>query len=77
MIDNIQYTPSDEALKFIAFLRATGNEDNASPEFHYKIADALFSDNKDDWNLVIECLRGAGKSTLVEYAVIYVTALGF
>ena len=77
MIVSAPYAPSDEALKFIAFLRATGNEDNASPEFHYRIADALFSDDKKDWNLVIECLRGAGKSSLVEYATIYVTALGF
>ena len=70
------YIPSDEALKFIAFVRATGNEENTSPEVHYKIADALFSSNKKDWNLVIECTRGLGKSTTLEYALIYVAALG-
>ena len=71
------YIPSDEALKFIAFLRATGNEENTSPEAHYKIADVLFSPNKKDRRVVIECLRGVGKSTLVEYVFIYVAALGY
>lgn len=70
------YVPSDEALKFIAFLRATGNEDNASPEAHYKIADILFSSRKKDKNVLIECSRGLGKSTVAEYAVIYAAALG-
>lgn len=72
-----KYVPSEEALKFIAFLRATGNEENVSPEAHYKIADVLFSPNKKDWKVVIECLRGMGKSTVVEYVFIYVAALGY
>lgn len=71
------YVPSEEALKFIAFLRATGNEENTSPEAHYKMADVLFSDKKKDWKVIIECLRGMGKSTIVEYVVIYVAALGY
>lgn len=71
-----KYIPSQEALKFIAFLRATGNEENTSPEAHYKIADILFSNKKKDWKVVIECLRGVGKSTLVEYVFIYVAAIG-
>ena len=70
------YIPSDESLKFISFLRATGNEENNSPEVHYKIADALFSKDKKDWNVVIECTRGLGKSTTLEYAIIYIAALG-
>jgi hypothetical protein len=72
-----KYIPSDEALKFITFLRATGNEENVSPEAHYEIADVLFSPRKKDWKVVIECLRGMGKSTLVEYVFIYVAALGY
>lgn len=71
------YVPSEEALKFIAFIRATGNEENTSPEAHYKIADVLFSSSKKDWKVVIECLRGMGKSTLVEYVVLYVATLGY
>lgn len=73
----VPYVPSEEALKFIAFIRAAGLEENDSPEAHYIIADALFSDKKKDWKVVIECLRGMGKSTVVEYAFIYVAALGF
>jgi len=70
------YVASDEAFRFIAFLRAAGIESNVSPEAHYKIADALFSSDEKDWKVVIECLRGMGKSTVLEYAVIYVAALG-
>jgi len=70
------YIPSAEALKFIAFLRATGNESNVSPKAHYQIADALFSSEEKDWKLLIECLRGMGKSTVVEYAIIYAAVLG-
>ena len=72
----MSYIPSQEAVKFIAFLRASGNETNVSPEVHYKIADGLFSSDKRDWKLLIECTRGLGKSTTVEYAVIYAAAMG-
>lgn len=74
---NKPYVPGEEALKFIAFIRAAGIEENVSPEAHYKIADALFSSDKADWNTVIECLRGMGKSTIIEYALIYVAAIGY
>ena len=40
MIVEDRYIPSVQALKFIAFIRASGNESNVSPEVHYKIADA-------------------------------------
>lgn len=68
---------SEEALKFIAFIRATGNEENNSPEAHYEIAEVLFSPEKKDWKVVIECLRGMGKSTLLEYVIIYIAVLGY
>lgn len=74
MIEN--YKPSLEAIKFISFIRASGNESNDSPEVHYKIADALFSPVRKDWKVLIECTRGLGKSTTVEYAVIYAAAMG-
>ena len=70
------YIPSEEALKFVNFLRATGNETNVSPEVHYKIADALFSPEKADRRILIKCTRGLGKSTLSEYAVIYAATMG-
>ena len=70
------YMPSTDALKFIAFVRASGNESNISPEVHFKIADALFSEKKEDRKVLIECTRGLGKSTTVEYAVIYAASMG-
>lgn len=71
------YVPSEEALKFIAFIRATGNEEFTSPEIHYKMADLLFSSDPKDKNVLEECCRGVGKSTVAEYAVIYAASLGY
>ncbi len=70
------YVPSEEALKFINFVRASGNEEFTSPEIHYKMADKLFSSDPKDKNVLEECCRGVGKSTVAEYAVIYAAALG-
>ena len=72
----VPYVPTTESIKFISFIRMSGNESNASPVAHYKIGDALFSKDEKDWYTLIECLRGMGKSTLIEYAVIYVASLG-
>lgn len=71
-----KYIPSEAALKFINFIRATGNEEHSSPEIHYKMADKLFSPLKEDRNVLEECSRGVGKSTIAEYAVIYAAAMG-
>lgn len=71
-----RYIPTEVALKFIAFIRATGNEEFSSPEIHYKMADMLFSPDRKDKNALIECCRGVGKSTISEYAVIFAAALG-
>ena len=71
-----KYIPSEIALKFISFIRATGNEDFSSPEIHYKMADKLFSNLKEDKNVLEECCRGVGKSTIAEYAIIFAAAMG-
>jgi len=70
------YIPSEEALRFIGFIRASGNEEFSSPELHYRMADKLFSSDPKDKNVLEECCRGVGKSTVAEYAVIYAAALG-
>lgn len=70
------YIPSDIALKFITFIRASGNEEFSSPALHYKMADKLFSPEKEDQNVLEECCRGVGKSTVAEYAVIFAAAMG-
>ena len=70
------YIPSEIALKFISFVRATGNEEFSSPALHYQMADKLFSSDKADKNVLEECCRGVGKSTVAEYAVIFAAAMG-
>lgn len=70
------YIPSEESLRFISFVRASGNEEFSSPELHYKMADLLFSSDPKDKNVLEECCRGVGKSTVAEYAVIYAAAKG-
>ena len=67
------YTPSDHALRFIAFIRAAGVEDNANAEIHYRLADKYFSDAKQ---VLIGAFRGSAKSTMMEWLIIYIAALG-
>jgi hypothetical protein len=71
-----EYIPSEIALKFITFIRASGNEEFSSPALHYKMADKLFSPDPVDKNVLEECCRGVGKSTVAEYAVIFASAMG-
>lgn len=68
-----EYKPSKQALEFIAFIRASGVEDNTSPEIHFRLADRYFGKEK---KVVIESFRGSAKSTLMEWYVIYAAVLG-
>lgn len=68
-----KYIPSAEAVKFIAFIRACNVEDNANAEIHYRLADKFFSEDKQ---ILIEAFRGSAKSTIIEWLVIYVAAMG-
>ena len=63
----------EESLKFIAFIRAAGVEDNANAIIHYKLADKYFGTDKQ---VLIESFRGSAKSTLMEWFVIYAAAQG-
>ena len=67
------YVPSAESLKFISFIRASGIEDNASAELHYKLADKYFSNDKQ---VVVEAFRGSAKSSLMEWFILYTAAMG-
>ena len=69
-----RYIPTEEALKFIAFIRAANIEDNANAEIHYRLADKLFA--ADIKQLLIEAFRGSAKSSIAEWAVIYAVSLG-
>lgn len=68
-----KYQPSLESIKFIAFIRAAGVEDNANAEIHYRLADKYFG---KDQQVLIEAFRGSAKSTLMEWFIIYIAALG-
>lgn len=67
------YVPSTEAMKFIAFIRACNVEDNANAEIHYRLADKYFGRDKQ---VLIEAFRGSAKSTMMEWLVIYIAAMG-
>lgn len=69
-----KYIPSAEAVKFIAFIRAANVEDNANAEIHYKLADKYFSTDKQ---ILIEAFRGSAKSTMMEWLVVYIAAMGY
>lgn len=68
-----KYIPSPESLKFIAFIRAAGVEDNANANIHYHLADKYFSKDKQ---IVVEAFRGSAKSSLMEWFIIYTAAMG-
>jgi hypothetical protein len=67
------YVPSEESMKFIAFIRAANVEDNANAEIHYRLADKYFSKDKQ---VLIEAFRGSAKSTMMEWFVLYIAAMG-
>jgi len=67
------YQPSKQSLEFIAFIRASGVEDNTSPEIHFRLADRYFGKER---KVVIESFRGSAKSTLMEWYVIYAAVIG-
>ena len=68
-----KYIPSQDSLKFIAFLRAANVEDNANAEIHYRLADKYFSKDKQ---IVVEAFRGSAKSSLMEWFILYTAAMG-
>lgn len=67
------YKPSLNALMFIEFIKKVnennGGLENKTPLFHYKIADLLFDTYSK--NKAIMCFRGASKTGLFEYMVLY------
>ena len=66
MTNITHYVPTEEALKFISFIRATGVEDNNSPEIHYKLADKYFGNHKQ---VMIESFRGSAKALALDELV--------
>ena len=68
-----QYVPSAESLKFVSFIRAANVEDNANAEIHYRLADKYFGREP---RVLIEAFRGSAKSSLMEWFVLYIAAMG-
>jgi len=67
------YIPSIESVKFIEWQKQFANESNKSALIHYLILDAIFANKPYN---VIQSSRGVGKSTTLEYAVIYAAMMG-
>ena len=67
------YIPSKQSIEFIALIRASGIEDNANAEIHYRLADKYFGKHK---NVLIESFRGSAKSTMMEWFIIYAAIKG-
>lgn len=67
------YTPSIETLMFVEFMKKINEggkgEENTTPLIHLKMLDLLFDPNTR--NKAIMCFRGASKTTLMEYMILY------
>lgn len=67
------YTPSIETLMFVEFMKKVNEggkgEENTTPLIHLKMLDLLFDANTR--NKAIMCFRGASKTTLMEYMILY------
>lgn len=67
------YTPSIETLMFVEFMKKVNEggkgEENTTPLIHLKMLDLLF--DKQTQNKAIMCFRGASKTTLMEYMILY------
>ncbi len=73
LVTEEQYVPTEEAVRFLAFIRAAGVEEHANSEIHYRLADKYFGKDK---RVLIEAFRGSAKSTMMEWFVIYTAVLG-
>lgn len=67
------YTPSIETLMFVEFMKKVNEggkgEENTTPLIHLQMLDLLFE--KKTQNKAIMCFRGASKTTLMEYMILY------
>ena len=70
------YLPSLFALEFVNFIKAVegGDPENKTPVIHYKMIDNFIADSGMD--TINMCHRGAAKSTLKEYLILYIAVFG-
>ena len=70
------YVPSLFSLKFINFVKAVNGEEgeeNETPPMHLSMLDNLANRHKKIVNL---CFRGSGKTSIVEYLILYLAMFG-
>lgn len=75
-LENGTYVPSAFALKFMNFIKLVNGaegEQNKTPVVHLSILDDLAGQKKQIANL---CHRGLGKTTLIEYLILYIAVFG-
>lgn len=70
------YMPTDEALKFVNFIKAVngGEEENKTPIVHLVMMERVFN---EDRRCAVMCHRGVAKTTIfAEYLILYIAAFG-
>lgn len=69
------YTPSEAALKFASFIAMVndGQPENKTPIVHLKVFDSIFDKSKNSANVLF---RGAAKTSMLEYLILYIGAFG-
>ena len=75
--EDIKYVPSLFALEFINFMKLVDGDkplENKAPVMHYKILDTFQETDND--NIINMCARGTGKTTLLEYMILYLAVYG-
>ena len=70
------YMPSDEALAFVNFIKEVsgGSEENETPLVHLVMLDNMLNGKR---RCIFICHRGFGKSTLLEYLILFNAAFGY
>ena len=69
------YVPSKEALTIVNFIKEVNNgmEENTTPLVHLRMLDTILNKTPRD---ILVCHRGAAKSSLIEYIILYAAAFG-
>lgn len=72
--NNIHYVPTEFALKFINVIKMIegGRTENSSPVIHYIMIDKFV----EEGDVINACHRGAAKTTLLEYLILYIAIFG-
>lgn len=72
------YQPSEFVLRFVSFIKLCGYTENATPPIHFKMVDKMMevSTGLDPEDVINLCFRGAAKSTVLEYLILFIAVEG-